>query len=179
MRSQHHHTVYDMYIYVYIWHSLGKIVINWRWPLEAKTCSYSLPNKYSHLAYNYSCFLTEFTSLLVFHSNGDGTPQNQSVDKSTVCSPSDLQHRKKKKVERKTKSLRDFGIWQNSGSNSEEGKDLLSSAKDSDILWGPLRPLFGENQKIFRGNKITRDTKMVTLFFYLFKILYSDQPMHN
>jgi len=35
--AQHH-----LAIYAYIWHSLSKIVVTWRWPLLAETCSYFL-----------------------------------------------------------------------------------------------------------------------------------------
>jgi len=36
------------YIGIYIWYSLSKIVITWRWPLLAETCSYFFAIKHHH-----------------------------------------------------------------------------------------------------------------------------------
>jgi len=67
MRSQHH-----LAIQAYIWYSLSKIVITWRWPLLAETCSYSFAIKYHHKTYYHSCVSwLKFTSPLVFlHTTG-------------------------------------------------------------------------------------------------------------
>ena len=40
---------------IYIWYSLSKIVITWRWPLLAETCSYFFAIKYHHKTYYHSC----------------------------------------------------------------------------------------------------------------------------
>jgi len=50
----------------------SEIVINWRRPLLAKTCSYFFAIKYHHKAYYYSCVSwLKFTSRLVFlHTTG-------------------------------------------------------------------------------------------------------------
>jgi len=49
-RLQHH-----LAIWAYIWYSLSKIVITWRWPLLAETCSYFFAIKYHHKTYYHSC----------------------------------------------------------------------------------------------------------------------------
>jgi len=49
----------------HIWYSLSKIVISWRWPLLAETCSYFFTVKYRHKTYYHSCVSwLKFTSPL-------------------------------------------------------------------------------------------------------------------
>ena len=62
MRSQHHLAIEAyIYIYIYIYGTLwAKIVITWRWPLLAETCSYFLLLNTIINPYYHSCvFMTD------------------------------------------------------------------------------------------------------------------------